>query len=651
MPDRPETFYKTRPGGLTHGNSVPIVTSMGHYRDTPNRPPTGRGACALLLAGCVLACVLATPGCDSTTEPDTDPNPFTFLPAGGSANVPLGGHLDFRVEGPDLKTASVTWTSERYGAASGVRFRYQGTVLEDDVLRAVVTSGGASHTHAWSVDVTPGGRDLVVFTPAPDDPPVFAGLPETFGAASAWGTPTVTWSVNGTMAGTGAEYVLDTGATGPLTLSVAVALGDTVLGRTWSLDVRPLDEALPGSVAELRALPGAVRGEVRLVWGPSAASVFPIDYYEIRLNTDGPVTDANWDGLQPLYIVNHDDGAAEFATAVPSHLTGFTGGETVWCGVRCSDERDLRSLAVSVETTVIDGRWWATGAVRDHLGDPLADVDVTADTAPATLSAPDGTYRLGPFEMGETPVITAMTPLASPQGESWHAGLSHPLDPGAPEWGFLLLPRYGCDPGCYSFDTNFVAYFRSLTNTLHPTDDRPNTDLYKWESYPVPVHVPEFLSPDNVDFASACRAMVQAWNDNLGADFLVLEPDPALAAIIFAYELDETGLYGRADLDQPGNGGLVLGTAIPERVTVRLQPTLPNELSVQAVALHELGHALGLYGHAYCAAPNYLMWLGGINPYERPPAESIHIDEIRAVRLIRELPQGLEMAAYPTNEP
>ena len=106
---------------------------------------------ALLLAGCVLACVLAAPGCDSATEPDADPNPFAFLPAGSSATVPLGGHLDFRVDGPDLETASVTWTSERHCAASGVRFRYQGTVLEDDVLRAVVTSGGASHTHAWTV--------------------------------------------------------------------------------------------------------------------------------------------------------------------------------------------------------------------------------------------------------------------------------------------------------------------------------------------------------------------------------------------------------------------------------------------------------------------------------------------------------------------
>lgn len=624
---------------------------MRHIRYTPQRAATGRGAWTLLLAGCVAACFLATPGCDSATEPETVSVPFRFLPDGAAATMPLGSHLDFRVEGAGSADATIIWNSQRYGTASGERFRYQADALVDDELRVAITSGDATYDHTWSVDVAPGGRDVLVFTPAAAAPPVFAGLPETFSVTSEWGTPTATWTIDGGDALGGTEFVFTAAGPGPRTLDVAVALGDTVVDRSWSLDVRPLTEALPGTVVALEALPGQVRGEIGLAWGPPATAVFPLGHYEVRLSTTGPVTGATWDGLPLLPIIPHTD-ATGFTTAVPPHLTGFTGGETIWCGVRCRDERDLLSPVVSVETTVIDGRWWATGTVRDYLGTVLADVDVTADIAtPAALTAANGSYGIGPFEMGDTPVISAMTPLGSPEGASWHQALSYPLAPASPGWDFLLLPRYGCDPECTGFDANFVNYFRSLTNTRNPTADRPNTNLYKWASYPVPIHVPDFTSTVGVDYGAACRAMVQAWNDNLGRDFLVLEPDPAAASIVVAYSLDEDGLHGRADLDEPGHGGLVLGEAIPELVTLRLQPELPSELAVQAVVLHEMGHALGLYGHAYCSGPNYLMWVGGINPFERPPAESIHEDEIRAVQLIRDLPQGLEMAAFPTYEP
>lgn len=610
-------------------------------------PGLVRVAAPLLVAG--LVGLLVWPGCESATEPPApEPAPFAFLPAGASARIALGENLEFQVQGEDLHLTVITWTSGKFGTTGGSRLRYPGDAFEDDLVGVVVEKGGRTWEHSWTLDVVPGAGDLLGFTPAVDAPPVFVDLPELFAVQSDWGDFTAAWSVDGTAAGSGPEFEFEAVSTGPVDLRVDVALGDTTLAHAWSLDVRPFAEALPGPVTALAALPGQDRGEVRLAWSTPASSVFPLDYYEMRISATGPVTEENWSELLPLPIVNHEDAKSDYLAVVPRYLSGLVGGEEAWCAVRSRDERGLMSPVENVATMVIDGRWSITGVARDHLGNALPDLEVTSDVGLyATTTAADGSFSIGPFELPEKPVLST----GSPPGGDWHVVRSDSLGAAsAREWNPIVIPRWGCDPRCTGFDAHFIMYFRNLTETVNPSSSRPNTRLYRWENYPVSVHVPDFTSPGGVIFHDACRAMVQAWNDNLGDEYLVLEEDPELADVVFAYELDDPGFVGRADMDEPGGGLLTLGTAIPERVTVRLQPTLLSELAVQAVSLHELGHVLGLYGHAYCNEPNYLMWLGGINPFVRPPEESIHVDEIRAVQLIRALPQGIRMVHYPLRD-
>ena len=66
--------------------------------------------------------------------------------------------------------------------------------------------------------------------------------------------------------------------------------------------------------------------------------------------------------------------------------------------------------------------------------------------------------------------------------------------------------------------------------------------------------------------------------------------------------------------------------------------------TVQGVALHEFGHTLGLRLHSYCG-DDYLMQIaGGLGAMGRD--DPIHLDERRAVRAIRNIPQGTYMNNY-----
>jgi len=376
--------------------------------------------------------------------------------------------------------------------------------------------------------------------------------------------------------------------------------------------------------------------------------------YEVRFSSDGPPTLEDWDTLpDPGDLPARPGSVPHSATWALADL-GLTRDTDVWFALRTRDDRDLRSRPSEAVLALIPGIWWVEGSVTDPVGTPLEGIairdmqnrwTVTTDT--------DGLYRLGPYSQLTSMVVEAATPVDAPPGASWYTALSDTLRPEGPRrQDFRLIARAGIAEECFLYEGRFLNYFLVITGTGHPTDGRPNQRLFRWESLPLAVHVPAWVSPVGIDFGHACRTALDIWNRNSGMTIFQSVEDPGEADIRFEYGLDpDLGVIGRAVMLQPGDGRLFLGEAAPEEVVLELADYFPIEQKLQETALHELGHALGLYGHSYCYDSGHLMYKTSNGALDDGPDNAIHEDEIRALRLIYDLPQGWDMAPYPLNQP
>ncbi len=134
----------------------------------------------------------------------------------------------------------------------------------------------------------------------------------------------------------------------------------------------------------------------------------------------------------------------------------------------------------------------------------------------------------------------------------------------------------------------------------------------------------------------------------MGAEYLTLVTDRNEARIVFRFGDDGPEFFGKVNLLLPSDDNYVMGEVIPELVEVYLLDKLTPPQLVQENSLHELGHALGLSGHAYCADSNYIMYVSPVGNLDNGPEQAIHFDEKRALRSVRHLPQGFDMSRVGT---
>jgi len=213
----------------------------------------------------------------------------------------------------------------------------------------------------------------------------------------------------------------------------------------------------------------------------------------------------------------------------------------------------------------------------------------------------------------------------------------------------MLLGRYGLDADCEVYEFSFMDYFKMMTLTDDTTNLRPNYNLYKWESYPVPVYVPPYVNEFGHDFQSLCREAVEFWNIAIGEEYMVLVDTPEEAKIEFEFIFDP-GHAGGTRLVLPNDEDYRLGDVIPEKVMVFVRDDLPQAIYIQEVTMHELGHAMGLLDHTDCSGGGFIMGNVTSGILDNGPENAIHLDEKRAIRAIRNLPQATDMSAFDSFE-
>jgi hypothetical protein len=402
----------------------------------------------------------------------------------------------------------------------------------------------------------------------------------------------------------------------------------------------------PREVPFVLAGHGPLPGQVEISWMIISWARFPIVEYQVAASFEGPVTADNWD--QALIVGRHpwQSGQVEFRE-VYGEDEGLVQGATAWFAVRARDgEGNMSRLEESPRLT-LSTEWWIENHVYDTAGNPIPEIQVSSPLAGHTSqSDAGGFFRIGPFRNIDKIELVSGEP---DPGGSWYSFVQHPLQtlPGlalVTGQDFYLIPRNTLDSRCTLPDNEFISYLRHMTFTTTRDNDPSASILHGWENYPLRVFIPAFVSDEEVPMDEAALIALYLWNDAMGEEYFVRTNDQEAANIEFRFE-DREHHYGLVSLLSPAGDGVKLGRVIPEKMAVSVDTKLSTLTFVAEVALHELGHTLGLLNHSDCYLPEYLMNIsGGFGALGRD--EPVHLDERRAVECIRYLPQGQDIGGY-----
>jgi hypothetical protein len=485
----------------------------------------------------------------------------------------------------------------------------------------------------------PGEPPTILFTPAVQGQQLSIGQNLDFRAGvTPDGALSVTWRRGGAIVSTVRDYAYTASQVGRDTLRVHAEAGESVRDYFWVIDVSAEPRTEPPAVPSFALFPGDDPVEVSLSWTRVSVSTYPIVEYVVAVSYTGVVTAANWDQATILGTVTHVPGQVGYNATYDRANGGLVPGAEAWFAIRARDDRGQLSSTVSTRFTTITTEWWIDGHVFDVTGQPLLGVIVsTGNPLRNDNTDGDGIFRLGPYRsIDSVAVYTTTIDYYDFTTARLRSSVDVDLD--------LVLPyRFGIADECTGYDADFLTFFREMTNTESSEADTSASRLWKWDHWPVSVHLPDSTLANGRQLDDLARAMVDLWNQSLGEVLLVEVATEAAADVHFEWVTNSSGGYGVAVLEQPA--GAVMGDVIPQRIRVEVETGLFTPQFFQEVALHELGHVLGMVDHSlFCNQAGHLMVLGASGNLSL--AQPIHPDEIHVVRTLRRLPQGVDMRRF-----
>ncbi len=393
--------------------------------------------------------------------------------------------------------------------------------------------------------------------------------------------------------------------------------------------------------------PGPDPGQVVVSWQRVPSSRYPVQTYLVATDTSGPITEGNWDQARLLAQLDAEPDREDYDLTFSTMDDGLVPDVTNWFAVR--------ALTTSGQLSPVDGQWSAiptrmiavAGRVQDQAGNPLAGITVEAvmGTAPPQRTRTDASGAFTFPVLLSNVDVSLRTVAAEDDPGSWF-DFHLDLPAGVPLTGLVmpLLVRHRMDDRCNLAVPDFLTYLRAMTKTVHPTTNRPNTNLYKWDHWPLTVYLPADDTPVDVDFQAQSRWALEIWNTTMPEVYFTETTDPAAADVVFVYS-DQHTANGQVSILEPA-GSFYIGDVIPRKMEVFLHSTMDSDQRVAEVALHELGHVIGIADHSLCSRAGYLMYITSAGVLDNGPENAIHPDEQVLVEAIRHLPQGMDMVGF-----
>ncbi|PID80942.1 hypothetical protein CSB20_04935 [bacterium DOLZORAL124_64_63] len=462
----------------------------------------------------------------------------------------------------------------------------------------------------------------------------------------------ISWVLNDEAPLEAPDYVYDAALVGVDTLRAVFSYQGTTWDHTWYLDVSQSPVTAPGRVPGVTLEHGPEPASVRVSWQWIADSEFPITDYIVALDTDGPITMENWEQAREVGVLAHQANQVGYSLTFYEEESGLEAGRRTWFAVRGLDTAGQLSVLDTVPSIVVSSPWLVEGYVLDDALNPIRDVilDYGCPSCRVNTDA-EGYYSFGPVPDVSVLTIETLSRNDPEPGDpfgAWYdfiwSGVTYAE--GA-SYDIVLGRRFGLDADCDAHDHDFMTYLRFTTRTRQFTALRENYNLYRWENYPLSVYVqPGYVNEYGLDMSALAAEAVLFWNQAMGAEYLVLTPDPSAADVDVYFGNESIQYAGRAYITEPDDEDYALGDVIPEHARVYLWNQIADAQRLQETTMHEFGHVLGLVEHSACSGGGFIMSVNPSGMLDDGPVHAVHIDEKRAVRMIRNLRQGTDMSGF-----
>jgi hypothetical protein len=263
---------------------------------------------------------------------------------------------------------------------------------------------------------------------------------------------------------------------------------------------------------------------------------------------------------------------------------------------------------------------------------PLSGVTLRAEVD-STISGADGNWLLPTRTQGELHLV------AHTKGAHYPARLEI-LGSENRSFDFLLLKvglvQIDSDTPALSGPMSQMEFLHRMTGTTYGTTSNPGT-IHRWSEYPVQIQRPTLIlvrDGELIDYGASFERAVTAWNLATGAELLrLVQERPAIGVYVEVDLAPGSGLLGNTEFVQPPS--VWFTAAVPELLRIRLREFNSQALA-DRVALHELGHCLGLL---HSPSLNHVLHLSA-------PALPVHADEANLARLLSILPQATPLSWY-----
>lgn len=383
------------------------------------------------------------------------------------------------------------------------------------------------------------------------------------------------------------------------------------------------------------------------------------EYHVVVDPTGGEINHSNWKQMVVLDIIEADGSDSYSATFDNTH-SGIIPGTRESFAVRPFYELDMWGqvgTVVALTPSLPNYQW---GYVKDEMGNPMANVTVRMVTptgitdprgfASEQITGPDGMFDpIGPVAQNLPMVLVTDSPDTESSPGALDAYFDYRTEPLRFEhfpdgYRFALITRYELDPDTYgSTPRNFVEWLQTVSRSNHWNYDYT---LRKFESnlFPLKVIMEDGQSDSGDDMAVAMRQAMQYWNDTMGEAIFVEtdDIDEAQIRIEFPYQIGgQYGPWGQTSLIYPV--GTNFGFTVPEIIKIKVAGRIFLTDLLVFTCRHELGHTLGFYGHDEYGLMD--------SPYVLDGLMTLTVDELRAFKAFRGLPNSLVMSGYEGSIP